>query len=104
VHAELASKLFVCDAVNLHLMTAQSFDAIHAHQSAEHWKAQLVPYMLQELARVTKEGGLFFCCLDTEELFERQGRTLAEDDPTHVCIRQWRGGMSNWAVRLESLH
>lgn len=53
----------------------------------------LVPIILAELRRVTRAGGLFFCCLDTEELFARQARDPLREDPTHVCIRSrawWR--------------
>jgi 2-polyprenyl-3-methyl-5-hydroxy-6-metoxy-1,4-benzoquinol methylase len=84
---DMASLLFVCDAANLHLFADASFDAIHTAQVAEHWKPDLVPHVLRELARVTVPGGLLFCALDTEELFARQGRGVEKDDPTHVCIR-----------------
>lgn len=84
---ELADALHVCDAVNLHLYADDSFDAIHSAQVAEHWRPDLVPHILAELRRVTVPGGLFFCCLDTEELFARQGRQLADEDPTHICVR-----------------
>jgi ADP-heptose:LPS heptosyltransferase/SAM-dependent methyltransferase len=79
--------LLVCDAVNLHLFEEASWDGLHSAQVAEHWRPELVPFILRELARVTRPGGLFFCCLDTEELFARQGRSLESEDPTHVCIR-----------------
>ena len=41
-------------------------------------------------------GGLFFCALDTEELFARQGRTLEHEDPTHICIQP----LAWWRERL----
>jgi hypothetical protein len=63
---------------------------------AEHWKPEMVPLILRELARVVRPGGLLFCCLDTEELFARQGRVLEEEDPTHVCIRP----LAWWHERL----
>ena len=83
--------LHVCDAANLHLFGDGQFDGLHSAQVAEHWPPHLVPVILRELARVTKPGGLFFCALDTEELFARQGRKLENEDPTHVCIKpvQW---------------
>lgn len=93
---ELAASLFVCDAVNLHVFKPRAFDGLHSAQSAEHWHPDLVPFILRELARVTVPGGLFFCCLDTSELFARQGRSLATEDPTHVCIQP----MSWWHERL----
>lgn len=90
--------LYVCDAVNLHLFGDASFDGIHCAQVAEHWKPELVPFIFAELARVLKPGGLMFLCLDTVELFARQGRSGNGEDPTHVCVRPrlW------WAERLEA--
>ncbi len=93
---EMAGLLWVCDAVNLHLYEDGAWDGIHTAQVAEHWKPELVPFILRELARVVVPGGLLFCCLDTEELFARQGRRLEEEDPTHVCIRP----MAWWHERL----
>lgn len=93
---DMAPLLHVCDAVNLHLFTDGSWNAIHSSQVAEHWKPELVPFILRELARVVTPGGLFFAALDTEELFARQGRTLETEDPTHVCIRT----MSWWHEQL----
>ena len=86
----MAPLLRVCDAVNLHLFADGSWDAVHSAQVAEHWKAELVPYILGELRRIVTPGGLFFCTLDTEELFQRQGRVQEQEDPTHVCIRPLR--------------
>lgn len=93
---DMARLLFVCDAVNLHLFGDASWDAVHTAQVAEHWKPELVPHILRELARVVRPGGLLFCCLDTEELFARQGRRGETEDPTHVCIRP----MSWWHDQL----
>ena len=84
---DMAPLLHICDAVNLHLFTDGEWEGIHSAQVAEHWKPKLVPHILEELHRVTAVGGLFFCALDTEELFARQGRTMATEDPTHVCIK-----------------
>jgi SAM-dependent methyltransferase len=88
-----AGLMHVMDACNLHLFDNQEWEGVHAAQVAEHWRPQLVPHILHELGRVTKPGGLFFCCLDTIELFERNKRDLAAEDPTHVCVRTlewWR--------------
>jgi 2-polyprenyl-3-methyl-5-hydroxy-6-metoxy-1,4-benzoquinol methylase len=93
---DMAGLLHVCDAVNLHLFADGSWDAIHTAQVAEHWRPELVPFILRELARVTVPGGLMFCALDTEELFARQGRSMEREDPTHVCIRP----MSWWHEQL----
>ncbi len=93
---DMAAQLFVCDAVNLHLFADGALDGIHTAQVAEHWKPELVPFILRELHRVTVPEGLLFCCLDTEELFTRQCRRIEHDDPTHVCIRP----MAWWYERL----
>jgi len=84
---DMANLLFVADAVNLHCFRDHQWDVIHTAQVAEHWKPELVPYILRELRRVTVPGGLFFCALDTEELLTRQGRAADGEDPTHFCIR-----------------
>lgn len=84
---DMAPLMFVCDAVNLHLFTDESWDGLHSAQVAEHWKPELVPFILRELARITTPGGLFFCALDTEEQFARQGRSIEHEDPTHICIK-----------------
>jgi ADP-heptose:LPS heptosyltransferase/SAM-dependent methyltransferase len=93
---DMTPLLHVCDAVNLHLFEAGSFDGVHTAQVAEHWRPELVPHILRELGRVTVAGGLLFCCLDTLELFARQGRRLEEEDPTHVCVRP----LAWWHERL----
>jgi len=80
-------RLDVCDCVNLHLFNDATFDAIHSAQVAEHWQPHLVPCIFLELRRAIRMGGLFFCCMDTVELFQRQGRDMLREDPTHVCIR-----------------
>jgi ADP-heptose:LPS heptosyltransferase/SAM-dependent methyltransferase len=94
---DMAGLLFVCDAVNLHLFADGACQGVHCAQVAEHWKPELVGPTLRELARVVAPGGLLFCCLDTEELFDRQGRSAEDEDPTHVCVRPraW------WLARLE---
>lgn len=84
---DMAQLLHCCDAVNLHLYSDGYWEGLHSAQVAEHWRPELVPFILGELWRVTAAGGLFFCCLDTEELFARQGRKMEKEDPTHVCVR-----------------
>lgn len=64
-----------------------AFDAVHCAQVAEHWEPGAVPKILGEIMRVLRPGGLFFNCLDTEELYARQGRKLETEDPTHTCVR-----------------
>ncbi len=99
---DLAARLQVCDAVNLHLYADETFDFLHCAQVAEHWKPALVPHILAELRRVTRPGGHFFCVLDTAEFFQRSGRRAEEDDPTHLCIRprawwQTQSAQAGWA-------
>lgn len=93
---DIGKLMNICDAVNLHIFSDKQWDVIHTAQVAEHWKPELVPFILRELARVTVPGGLLFCALDTTELFARQGRNLKHEDPTHLCIRP----MTWWHERL----
>src|SRR5262249_33146023 len=80
--------LYVCDLVNLHLFGDESFALIHTNQCAEHWRKELVPFILRELHRVLKPGGILWSALDTVEGFERQGRQGEEEDPTNRCIER----------------
>lgn len=79
-------RLDVCDAVNLHLFSDKHFDFIHTAQVFEHLRPELVPYILSELYRVLKPGGLLFTAHDTLELYARQGRHIETEDPTHLCL------------------
>lgn len=90
--------IHTCDALNLHLYKDASWDCIHSAQVAEHWKPHQVAMVLAELNRVTRPGGLFFCCLDTKELFARQNRTMETEDKTHYCIKP----MAWWYERLQA--
>jgi predicted SAM-dependent methyltransferase len=76
----------VCDAANLHLFGDRSFDLVHSAQTFEHFRPELVPFILAELYRVLKPGGLLFTSHDTFELYDRQGRKPEHEDPTHVCV------------------
>ena len=60
-----AALMHVGDAINLHWWPDAEWDGLHSAQVAEHWRPELVPFILRELGRVTKPGGLFFCTLDT---------------------------------------
>lgn len=98
---EMASRLLVGDAANLHAFRAAQFDGLHCAQVAEHFQPELVPTILQECRRITKPGGLFWLCMDTEELYARQGRRVETEDPTHVCVKpmQWwkeRAAEAGW--------
>ena len=79
--------LFVCDAVNLHLFGGSSFAMVHSNQVGEHWRPELVPFILAEFHRVLQHGGLVFTVLDTPELFDREGRQAEAEDPTNRCVR-----------------
>lgn len=78
--------LYVCDAVNLHLFGDDSFDLVHSNQTGEHWKKELMPFILKEQLRVMKPGALNFCVMDTRDLFDRQQRNEDAEDPTNGCI------------------
>ncbi len=100
---DMRNLLHVCDAVHLHLYADQSWDGIHTAQVAEHWRPELVPFILRELHRIVKPGGLLFCALDTVELFARQNRQMEHEDPTHICIKPlawWHEALraANWRV------
>jgi 2-polyprenyl-3-methyl-5-hydroxy-6-metoxy-1,4-benzoquinol methylase len=87
-HPHLSAVMRVGDAAELgELYGPQTFDAIHCAQVAEHWKPEKVVTILRECRRVLRPGGLFFVCLDTTEMYERQGRKLENEDPTHWCVR-----------------
>ncbi len=92
-----AAYMHLADLSDMPMLADSSFDGVHSAQSAEHWNPDSVIKILKEMARITKEGGLFFCALDTQELFDRQRRRFETDDPTHICIRsmQW------WTEKLE---
>ncbi len=90
--------LWVCDTVNLHLFADCSLNAIHSNQAAEHFRPELVPFILREWYRVLKPGGLAFTVLDTPELYVRQDRRLEEEDPTHTCVRS----LSWWHAQLQA--
>lgn len=79
-------KLDVCDAANLHLFPDKHFDFVHSAQVFEHFRPELVPYILAELYRVLKPGGVLFTAHDTVELYTRQDRQAETEDPTHLCL------------------
>ncbi len=103
---DMSPILFACDAINMHMFPDSQFDFIHSAQVGEHWKPKLVPFILEEIARVTRKGGLMFLCMDTEELFARQGRKIENEDPTHICIKtmKWWQDMleaNGWVVKTD---
>jgi SAM-dependent methyltransferase len=103
---ELAHRLACCDAVNLHPFSRASFGGIHSAQVAEHWRPELVPHILAELRRIARHETLMFLCMDTSDLYLRQGRTVAKEDPTHFCVEPmdwWRDQLSaaDWEDRTK---
>jgi ubiquinone/menaquinone biosynthesis C-methylase UbiE len=96
---ELKDKIFVCDAVNLHLFPNEIFDCLHVQSVAEHWREVLVGTTLSELLRVCKPGGLIFMCIAVveHEAVVAPANKPAEwwmdknEDPTHICNKtgQW---------------
>lgn len=90
---EMVSKLSWADASDLSQFHNETFDGIHCAQVGEHFRPESVGEIIKECARVLRPGGLVWWCLDTEELYVRQGRRPETEDPTHVCIRPlgwWR--------------
>jgi ADP-heptose:LPS heptosyltransferase/SAM-dependent methyltransferase len=99
----LANNLYVCDAINLHLWRDESFNCVHCHQVAQHWKPHLVKFILQELYRVTKTGGVICLILETTESLGRQvPGPSALVDPMCSCIKPlnwWKESLTaaGWA-------
>lgn len=105
---DMAPLMHVADAADLSIFPDASWDGLHCAQVAEHWRPEQVGKIMAELARVTRDGGLWFCCLDTTELFERQGREGDGGDPTHLCVRPmtwWHGLLPRyeWEVVTDQL-
>lgn len=86
---ELAEKTRCCDIASMPHADA-SVDVVHCMQSAEHWNPESVRSILSEIIRVLKPGGFMWCALDTIELYERQGRRVENEDPTHLCVKPVR--------------
>jgi ADP-heptose:LPS heptosyltransferase/SAM-dependent methyltransferase len=84
---DMAPLLHVGDASDLNRFENNSWQALHSAQVAEHWEPAAVLRILRELNRIVVPGGLFFCSLDTEELFARQHRDMSTEDPTHICVK-----------------
>jgi 2-polyprenyl-3-methyl-5-hydroxy-6-metoxy-1,4-benzoquinol methylase len=84
---DMVPLLNVADAAHLSQFGNSSWEGIHSAQVAEHWEPTAVPQILRELNRIVAPGGLFFCSLDTEELFARQKRDMSTEDPTHICVK-----------------
>lgn len=87
-----------CDAADIKVYGDGVWGGVHCAQTAEHWLPEKVPVILRELNRVCKPGATFFCCLDTQELYDRQNRDPSAEDPTHYCVKP----MSWWYDQLAS--
>jgi SAM-dependent methyltransferase len=108
---ELRDRLHVGDAVNLQFAADATYDWLHSCVVAEHWKPELVPYILAELLRVVKPGGSFYCAYESGEVAMPDGRSAA-DEPTHLCLKPpawwedrlrkagWQITSSDWARPL----
>jgi SAM-dependent methyltransferase len=83
---ELRDRLYIADAVNLQCFADNTYDWLHSCVVAEHWKPDLVPFILAELLRVLKPGGRFFCAYESDAGGMPDGR-----DPsielTHLCLK-----------------
>jgi SAM-dependent methyltransferase len=101
---DLRDRLFVCDAVNLHCVSANSFDWLHSCVVAEHWRAPLVPYIFEELLRVVRPGGRFYCAYESGSGVTPNGPDPAEE-PTHICLRPagwWESQLRQAGWELDS--
>lgn len=83
---DMGGRLFICDAVNLHSFRDDSYDWLHSCVVAEHWRPDLVPHIFDELRRVVKPGGSFYCAYESETGAMPDGRNPAEE-PTHTCLK-----------------
>lgn len=83
---DLAGRLFIGDAVNLHSIADASYNWLHSCVVAEHWRPELVPFILAELLRVTKPGGGFFCAYESGS-GSTPGVADPAAEPTHICLR-----------------
>jgi cephalosporin hydroxylase/SAM-dependent methyltransferase len=83
---ELAHRLRICDAADLHLIADGAYDWLHASMVAEHWPPGLVPHILRELQRVVRPGGRFLCLYESETGALPGGRD-PRVEPTHLCLQ-----------------
>ena len=101
---ELQDRLFICDAINLHLIPDAAYDWLHSSVVAEHWKPGLVPFILAELLRVVKPGGSFYCAYESTLGAMADGRDPA-DELTHVCLKPpawWENHLRNTGWQITS--
>lgn len=110
---ELAPRMWVMDALNLYAIPDKTYDWLHSCVVAEHWIPDHVPLIFEELYRVLKPGGLFYCAYESTTNPMAGGRP-AEDEPTHICLRPqkwwedhlckigWNIVSDEWRDRLQS--
>ena len=79
-------ELWVGDARTLPVV-GNTIDFIHCAQVAEHFDPRHVTTIFREWRRVLTDYGRVFLCMDTTELYERQHRDPATEDPTHTCLK-----------------
>jgi SAM-dependent methyltransferase len=92
----MAGRLFVGDAVNLHFIPDATYDWLHSCVVAEHWRPELVAFILAELRRIVKPGGSFYCAYESGTVPMPDGRK-AHEEPTHLCLQP----ASWWEEQLE---
>ncbi len=108
---DMGGRLFVCDAVNLHCFPDDAYDWLHSCVVAEHWRPELVPHIFEELRRVVKPGGSFYCAYESDSGAMAGGRDPA-DEQTHICLKPatwwedqlrcsgWEIGSDEWSHPL----
>lgn len=110
---EISRRLLVCDAVNLQCLADGACEWLHCSVVAEHWRPELVPFVLAELRRVTTPGGHFFCTYESGS-GSTPGVSDPAAEPTHICLRSpdwwesqveaagWRLCSADWAPSLQN--
>ena len=84
---ELAGRLFVADAANLHYFCDNAFDCIHLHEVTECWKPSLVKPTLSELARVAAPEAMLFCVTQTPEQQKARSEGTERHSNSCRCVR-----------------
>jgi ubiquinone/menaquinone biosynthesis C-methylase UbiE len=79
--------IYVCDSCNMHYFADATFDFLRSNQVFEHFRPELVPFILRECRRVLRPGGLMFAAFDSAEQYKQQGRNPQTEDKTHLCVK-----------------
>jgi SAM-dependent methyltransferase len=108
---ELRDRLYVGNAIDLNFIADGTYDWLHSCVVAEHWKPELLPYILAELRRVLKPGGRFFCAYESDAGRTPNGRNPSAE-PAPACLKStgwwedqlrqagWQLDSSEWGARL----